>query len=124
MEPNQILQSSILDIIFSGRNKAYGAYQLRKTYNKRMYLAMSGTATLISLFFLIKIMAFNVGNNVIPPDVFSDSSIDLDPFPPDKPIAPPPPPTAKKIPQVATAQFTKIDIVKDDKVLITPPDID
>ena len=29
MEANQILKSDILDIIFEGKNKAYGAYDLR-----------------------------------------------------------------------------------------------
>ncbi len=36
MEINKILTADILDIIFDGRNKQYGAYDLRKTYNKRL----------------------------------------------------------------------------------------
>ena len=36
MEINKILTADILDIIFDGRNKDYGAYELRKTYNKRL----------------------------------------------------------------------------------------
>ncbi len=36
MEVNKILNADILDIIFEGRNKEYGAYDLRKTYNKRL----------------------------------------------------------------------------------------
>ncbi|WP_431213743.1 hypothetical protein ACQ86N_02185 [Puia sp. P3] len=35
MEINKILTADILDIIFEGKNKEYGAYELRKTYNKR-----------------------------------------------------------------------------------------
>lgn len=123
METHQILQSSLLDILFSGKNKAYGAYQLRKTYNKRMYLAMSGTATLISIFFLIRILTAQANSNVMPPFIQVDSSV-LNPFQPDKPIPPPPPPPVQKLPQAASAQFTKIAIVKDDQVLIPPPDKD
>ncbi len=53
MEKAMILQSDILDIVFHDRNKAYGAYELRKTYNKRLVaaiLAMSAFAFLIVLF--------------------------------------------------------------------------
>jgi protein TonB len=40
MLPNQIKQSDVLDIIFEHRNKSYGAYALRKSYNKRLALAL------------------------------------------------------------------------------------
>ena len=30
MEANKILSADVLDIIFDGKNKEYGAYQLRK----------------------------------------------------------------------------------------------
>jgi protein TonB len=40
METNKILSADILDIIFDGRNKEYGAYDLRKTYNNRLRTAL------------------------------------------------------------------------------------
>ena len=40
MEPNKILQADILDLVFEGRNKDYGAYELRKTYNRRILTAL------------------------------------------------------------------------------------
>ena len=46
MELNKILHADILDIIFEGRNKEYGAYELRKTYDKRLRNALLGTAPL------------------------------------------------------------------------------
>ncbi len=36
MKSESILRSDVLDIIFENRNKAYGAYVLRKQYNKRL----------------------------------------------------------------------------------------
>ncbi len=39
MEANKILQADLLDLVFEGRNKDYGAYELRKKYNKRVSLA-------------------------------------------------------------------------------------
>lgn len=40
MKPYAILQSNLLDIIFENRNKDYGAYPLRKNYNKRLAAAV------------------------------------------------------------------------------------
>lgn len=36
MEANKILKADLLDILFENRNKAYGAYELRSTYNTRI----------------------------------------------------------------------------------------
>jgi len=43
MEANSILYTDMLDILFEGRNKEYGAYELRKTYNKRIRNAIAAT---------------------------------------------------------------------------------
>lgn len=40
MEANQLLSADLLDILFEGRNKKYGAYMLRKTYPQRLTKAM------------------------------------------------------------------------------------
>lgn len=40
MNSNLILKTDILDIIFENRNKAYGAYSLRKLYPHRLKLAL------------------------------------------------------------------------------------
>ena len=56
MEINKILTADILDIIFDGRNKDYGAYELRKTYNKRIrtsLLVMGGlVVALVAGYFI------------------------------------------------------------------------
>ena len=36
MTNKEILQADMLDILFEHRNKIYGAYALRKQYNKRL----------------------------------------------------------------------------------------
>ena len=50
METNKILTANILDILFEGRNKEYGAYDLRKTYNKRINAALGVTAVATMIF--------------------------------------------------------------------------
>ena len=49
MEANKILSADILDIVFEGRNKDYGAYELRKTYNRRITRALIITASIALL---------------------------------------------------------------------------
>ena len=56
MNTNSILTADILDIIFDGKNKDYGAYQLRKTYNSRLLKALLLTTLL--LVFLISGMVW------------------------------------------------------------------
>ena len=51
MDVNKILNADILDIIFEGKNKEYGAYDLRKTYNRRLLRAIIGTSIIILLLF-------------------------------------------------------------------------
>lgn len=46
MKPTELLSAQLIDILFAGRNQSYGAYELRKTYSKRI-----NTALLITLFF-------------------------------------------------------------------------
>jgi protein TonB len=50
MNKNLILKTDILDIIFEKRNKAYGAYDLRKFYPDRLKLAL-GLMFLLTIFF-------------------------------------------------------------------------
>lgn len=123
MKANQILHSSLLDIVFEGRNKEYGAYQLRKTYNRRMYLALAGVATIILLFLFARILA--KGTNELHPLAMEIDSTILTAFPPEEPVVPPPPPqpSLKKLPPAASVQFSRLDIMEDKDVAAPPPDI-
>ena len=49
MQPAKILTASLLDILFEGRNKEYGAYEIRNTYEKRMWMALAITLSVILL---------------------------------------------------------------------------
>jgi len=53
MTNKEILQADLLDILFENRNKAYGAYALRKNYNHRLQrsLGISLSVTLLILIF-------------------------------------------------------------------------
>ena len=53
MKTELILKSDVLDILFENRNKAYGAYDLRKFYDNRLMkslAAMLGIVVVLSAF--------------------------------------------------------------------------
>ncbi len=60
MQPHKILTADVLDIIFENRNKTYGAYALRKTYNNRLLIALGTMLAACSLFFVLTV---SVGGN-------------------------------------------------------------
>jgi periplasmic protein TonB len=70
MNQNTILQSNLLDIIFENRNKEYGAYILRKSYNTRMCIALLSMIS-ISLLFSILISKNHTGVLTLPGPVLS-----------------------------------------------------
>lgn len=50
MNSEQIIKSDVLDILFENRNKMYGAYNLRKFYNDRLYKALGGMLAMVAVF--------------------------------------------------------------------------
>lgn len=116
MDVNQILKADILDIIFEGRNKAYGAYDLRKTYSKRITYALIGTVTVCLLLILGSVVASSSKKKaveVIAQDVNLENmkQEEKKPEPP-----PPPPPPKQEPPKVEITKFTPPKIVKDEEV--------
>lgn len=114
MEPNNIQNADILDIIFEGRNKDYGAYELRKTYNRRVRKSLFAMGSLVGLLF---IGGWVAGRNhamirvpVIPVD---PTIVVIDPL-----VKPLPPVPQIKIPAapVAMIRFVTTRVVPDKEV--------
>ncbi len=121
METNKILSADILDILFEGKNKEYGAYELRKTYNKRITLALIITAVIALLIFVGSVVAKNIQDNnstkLLEVKDLSLEQVQKE----DKPPPPPPPPLKlPPPPPIQTIQFTPPKIVKDEEV-VKPP---
>lgn len=115
MDINKILSADILDILFDGRNKEYGAYQLRKTYNKRIRNSMIGMFVICVLLIGGSFIA-NAKKKDKPDIVVADMSLEKvneekKPEPP-----PPPPPPKQEPPKVEITKFTPPKIVKDEEV--------
>jgi periplasmic protein TonB len=64
MTTNQILTASFLDILFDNRNKAYGAYEIRKAYPKNLMKAL-GIMLLLVVSVSIYVMSQPKNKNTI-----------------------------------------------------------
>lgn len=121
MKPELILNADVLDILFDGRNKEYGAYALRKGYERRMYWALGGMLAAALSFVLLNFSFGNNNGNFISTqefiiDTMKLSDLDIEKPKPPKPVEPP-----KKL-DVATIQNTTP--VLTDKVDVPPPTVE
>ena len=113
MEKMQILKADLLEIIFDGRNKNYGAYDLRKSYPKRLEYALAGTAFICLLFIVGNSLA---NQSKTHGQVFLGSDVSLIDYP-DKEVKQEiiePPKVEKK--QIATEQYNAPIITPDKDV--------
>jgi len=121
MDINKIKDADFLDILFENRNKEYGAYELRKTYNRRIAIAITGMVVVCLLFLLSQILA-NRSDNDKNKIVVQDVQLEDIKTEEKKPEPPPPPPPPKPIPpKVEITKFTPPKIVKDEEVKEPPP---
>jgi protein TonB len=86
------------DLVFEHRNKEYGAYQLRKSYNKRLTLIMLGMILTFALGALVLFIVRNLPKEEVEAPKGSDKTWTVQPPPedlPPPPTTPPPPPLEK-----------------------------
>jgi periplasmic protein TonB len=120
METNKILSADVLDILFEGRNKEYGAYMLRKGYNGRLGRALLVMAGVVVLLFCFGFVSRRGPHRQVL--VIDDTIILVGPVEPVVP--PPPPPPPKPVVQVATKIFVTPRIVPNDQADAPPPAVD
>jgi len=112
MDSKKILDADFLDLLFEGKNKDYGAYDLRKTYNRRLTKAMMGTAAIILFlfagYFLSNLNAAPAKQAVAATDFVLD---EVKTVKKEDPIVIPPKPEPLKM---KTIQFTPPKLVKED----------
>jgi len=123
MESNNILQADILDIIFEGKNKEYGAYDLRRTYNRRLLKSIGVTAAVIGLVFvggMVSGRGTKKSAPVIPTDVTLAAVEKTQPVVP-PPVIPKPQPQQVRSIAFVTPKVTPDDQVKPDE---HPPVVD
>ena len=126
MKTNTRTSIDFLDILFENRNKAYGAYELRRSYPKRLLISLGSTAVLVVLFYMGYLMergnSVDIGRAIKP---FVD--VVIDDYKPQEKIAVPPPKAPPSLsPKTETKKHTSFLIVPDKQVgkEDMPPQID
>ena len=92
----QVTSNTRNEVVFAHRNKAYGAYVLRSSYNKRMVMIMAGLVLFAGLSFGISELIKRLPKEEI--DLPKDNSKNITLQPPKDdvvPLVPPPPPPPK-----------------------------
>ncbi|MCB0526329.1 MAG: TonB family protein, partial [Saprospiraceae bacterium] len=119
-EKGNVTYRDVLDIIFSNRNKAYGAYQLRRAYTK--YLSRALAISLLLIVFVAVLPAImSAVRGMVPKEKPIDVIAELGP-PPDidpnnPPPPPPPPPPTPPPPTRSTVKFVPPVVKKDEEVV-------
>jgi periplasmic protein TonB len=117
MDSQKILSSNYLDLLFDGRNKQYGGYELRRNYAKRMRNALLLLLSFSACTCGYAVLAMNRSATT---SLMVEREITLAPPPPvdlPKPRVPPPPrPPAPPPPLKPTVAFKIPTIVDDNKV--------
>lgn len=117
MTSNEILKADMLDILFDNRNKQYGAYALRKTYNSRLGIALAICLSLAMLLFIV-LPQTNSSKNFQNKDIGTVIVKTIE-FPPQPKQILPPPVTRTTEQVFKQKQFTNLVIV--DKTTVDPP---
>lgn len=123
MERNKILQSDFLDILFDEKNKLYGAYELRRSYDKRIIKALCVTGIAIGLAIGSTLIARPTNEAIIVQD--DKEGVVIQPIEETfvEPVEPPPPPPAPvEPPQIKTIVFMTPEIVDNELVMKAPPE--
>jgi protein TonB len=122
MDFKDLLKRDLDDIVFEHRNKAYGAYTLRKTYGEHIKKAIGVGGSI----FLLSVSSPLIADRIKPKEkglnMAAVEMIDLpkaEDLP--KPPSPPPPPPPPPVKQIKTVAFTSPKVLEDRKVSIEVP---
>lgn len=114
MTHKEIAQAALLDILFENRNKEYGAYALRRGYNRHMLIALVAGIAVITLLIVVRAASGSSGSSSTEKER-QTMVIREYVMPPEKPREPVKPETPAKpkaqvktpaAPKVAAVQFT------------------
>lgn len=123
MSKLDILNRNWIEIVFEGRNKEYGAYQLRKdnVKNTNKALLIGGLLFILAISSPI-ILKYLQGGADDEKEVFKETEVILSAPPPiDKTAPPPPPPVEPPPPKVDQIKFPPPVVKPDEQVVEQEP---
>lgn len=126
MSKLDILTHSWIDIVFEGRNKQYGAYDLRKNNAKNTTKAiLIGGLLFIAAFATPMVLKYlertDADDVVLNPTLIEQEVVLASPPPVDETIPPPPPAVEPPPPRVDQVRFPPPVVKPDDKVVEAEP---
>jgi periplasmic protein TonB len=127
MDAKQILTANLDDIVFEGRNKEYGAYLLRRSYEKNIRRGTIGGIIMflfiVSVPYISKWVSEISGANMADEEIIVSLELEAppplnpdEPPPPPPPDIPPPPPPSKP-----TIRYTPPVVKADEEVVDEEP---
>ncbi len=116
MEVKEIQSASMDDMVFEFRNKSYGAFILRKLYNKNVTISSLVASALFALFIATPYVIKAFSDVKEKEKEIDLSEVVLDQAPPQDKNEPPPPVIEPPPPLNSTVQFTPPVPVEDNKV--------
>lgn len=126
MTNTQLATASLDDIVFDGRNRHYGAYELRALYQRHMTRALIIATALLALLLVFPLLAQLLKDPTppTPPRHLTTNDLIAPPLGPD--VVTPPPPAAAKPPVQPPQQPTiknLVPVVVDDKKALEESDV-
>ena len=128
----QLATASLDDIVFDGRNRHYGAYELRALYQRHMTRALVIATAMLALLLVFPLVAQLLHEDVVAvkPDLDKGKvTLIAPPLAPERVITPPPtvaPPKsvlpATPTQHLATTRFTEMKVTPDDQATEDVPD--
>jgi protein TonB len=116
---NNVVSADRNEIVFAERNQEYGAYEIRKKYDRTVMLILLSMVAALALGMGVKVIMGLKGTEMAKEPVLDMTQIDLTPPPADK-NEPPPPPPPPPPPVMETVKFVP-PVIKDDAVETDPP---
>ena len=126
MTNSQLATASLNDIVFDGRNKRYGAYELRAIYQRHVTRALAIAVTMCALLLVFPVVAKMLEGPapVVIPKIDKENILIAPPLT-DEVVVPPPPPAANppvQPPQPSTVKDVPMVVVKETE-LTNPEDV-
>ncbi|MBX7140594.1 MAG: TonB family protein [Chitinophagales bacterium] len=116
MDREQILKATFDDLVFEGRNKAYGAYDLRQKYQRHILMALLIAFALYLFGFTMPTLLEMLKPKEAAKAVKTIKVTELSEPPPIDKNTPPPPPPDLPPPPPKTVKFTPPVIKPDEEV--------
>jgi protein TonB len=128
----QITSNVRNEIVFEQRNRAYGAYVLRRDYDKRLVIILFGFVLFLAIMFASYVFVKNLPKEKVNDAPKVDSTFTVAPPPKDETPPPPPPPappaTEKMVkfiaPVVVDEEVVDEVVIPDENIKVGPKDIE